>query len=128
MFEISPNKQAVMVVLLLLAALVIIRSLLHKSNDRTSEINLDDLVLDTDPTTGRQRMSIIRVLALGAFAFTIWMMVFLTLTGKMTEGYFTIFNAAWVAPLISQIIWGKKPPPAGPSTVITGGDTTVKNP
>lgn len=128
MFEISPSKQTVMVLLLLAAALVIIRSLLHKSSDQTSAINLDDLILETDLVTGRQRMSIIRVLALGAFVFTIWMMVFLTLSGKMTEGYFTIFNAAWVAPLVTQIIWGKKPPPSGPTTVITGGDTTVKNP
>lgn len=123
LIDVRPSAQTAMAILLLLSALVIVRSLLHKSKDTTSAIDLDDLILDTDPATGQRRVSIIRVLALGAFALTVWMMVFLTMSGKMTEGYFTIFNGAWVAPLMAQIIWGKKPP-----LPTTPPDLTKKDP
>lgn len=130
LIQVSPNKQSLMVLLLLASALVIIRSLLRRNSADASAINLDDLVLEWNPGLNKMQMSIIRVLALAAFAFTIWLMIFLTLTGKMTEGYLTIFNTAWVAPLIAQIIWGKKPPfpPSGPATTIQADNVTVKNP
>ncbi len=131
LIAVSPSKQTAMAVLLLMALLAIVRSLLSRSRDRTSLIDLDMLLLEWNPVSQRYEMSIIRVLALAAFVLTAWMMIYLTMAGKMTEGYLGIFNTAWVFPLVAAIIWGKKPPlPAvpGPTTKIVADNVTVENP
>lgn len=128
--DVSPSKQLAMALLLLLALLAIIRSLLRRSRDDKSPIDLDMLLLEWNPLTQRHEMSIIRTLALAAFALTAWVMVYQTLTGRMTEGYLGLFNVMWVAPLVAAIIWGKKPPmlPPGPTTSISAKSVTVENP
>lgn len=95
---------------LLAVALAVVRSLLKKSGDANSAINLDDIILEWDSRAGRDRVSIVRILAIGAFAYSVWQLGTLTLMGKMTEGYFGLFTSAWVMPLVAQIVWGKKPP------------------
>lgn len=129
LIDVRPSMQTGMAMLLLCAMLVIIRSLLKKSGDTTSAIDLDDLILDFAPD-GQKHVSIIRCLALAAFALTAWEMVYLTMAGKMTEGYFGLFGTLWVAPLTAAIIWGKKPPfpPAGPTTTIKADNVNVENP
>ncbi len=114
--------------ILLAALLIIVRSLLRKSGDKTSAIDLDDIILEWDARAGRDRVSIIRCLAIGAFVYTIWELGVLTLMGKMTEGYFGLFTTAWVAPLVAQIVWGKRAPPDGPTTTIKTDSVTVENP
>lgn len=123
-----PSKQVVMALFLLVALGFALRSLMAKSKSNTSAIDLDDLLLEWDAGANRLRMSVLRCTFLGCFVFSIWLMVYLTLAGKMTEGYLGIFNLAWVAPLTSAIIWGKKPPlpAAGPTTAITADSVTVK--
>lgn len=106
-----PSSQAGMAIVLLGCLFVIVRSLLKKSGDRQSPVDLDFLVLEWNPRSGQYEMSIIRCLALGAFVFTIWLMVALTMRDKMTEGYMGLFNLTWVGPLLAQIIWGKRVPP-----------------
>jgi hypothetical protein len=99
---------------LLCVLFAVVRSLLRKSGDDESAINLDDVILEWDARAGRDRVSIIRCLAIGAFAYSIWQMAVLTVKGQMTEAYYAAFNLAWVAPLVSQIIWGRRPPVAPP--------------
>ena len=119
--------QTAMALLLLISALLLVRSLLRRTADQRSAINVEDLLLEWDPGTKRLRMSVLRVVFLGAFIFTIWLLVFLALKGKMTEGYLGIFNFAWVAPLVAAIIWGKKPPLlAGPPQQETTVTTETK--
>jgi hypothetical protein len=36
------------------------------------------------------------VIMLGAFAATTWFFVYYALTGRMTEGYFGLYSAAWI--------------------------------
>lgn len=127
--NVAPSRQTWMALLLLAALFIIIRSMLNKTRDKSSPIDLDELICEWNPLINRMQISWIRVIASGAFVLSCWMMVYLTVTGKMTEGYFGLFNTAWVAPILAAIIWGKKPPaPSGPATAITADNVTVKNP
>lgn len=89
--------------------LLIMRSLTARDRKRTSLINLEDLLLGEDG-----KLSKAAVVLLGAFLFTTWMMAYLTLAGKMTEGYAGIYVAAWVTPAVALIF--KANPPAPPPT------------
>ncbi len=40
----------------------------------------------------------------GAFVATTWFFVYYAVTGKMTEGYFGIYVAAWIAPVVTRLI------------------------
>ncbi len=117
LISVSPSKQTVMVLLLLCSMLVIVRSLLRRSRMPKAEsaIDLDDLVLEWDERAGQMRMSILRVGFIATWCLCAWVMVFLTLGGKMTEGYLGLFGALWVTPIVSAIIWGKKPPALPPA-------------
>ena len=44
------------------------------------------------------------VVLIGAFASTTWMFIYYTLLGKMTEGYFGLYSAAWIAPVVAKMI------------------------
>ena len=55
------------------------------------------------------RVSKISVFIVGAFLVTSWVIVHLTFADKMTEGYFTIYVGAWIAPIITRIIKGASP-------------------
>lgn len=91
--------------LLALGALLILWSLLRRSRDEDSKIYLDDLLLGEDG-----RISKAAAVMFGAFTLTTWMMVYMTVGGKMTEGYFTAYLGAWVAPTVARIIFGKREP------------------
>ena len=43
---------------------------------------------------------------MGAFGLTSWMMAELTLSGKMTEGYFGLYAAAWITPVVVRLVTG----------------------
>lgn len=89
----------VMPAVLVLLVVTIARTLLRRDKDGASKINLEDLLLGDDG-----KLSKAAIVMLGAFAMTTWMMVYLTLTGKMTEGYFTAYSAAWIAPVVVRLI------------------------
>lgn len=114
--NVAPTTQTVMALVLMCALFVIVRGLLRRTADKTSYINIEDLLLEYGPD-GAGRISIVRVLSLGAFCLTTWVMIFLTLTHKMTEGYMSLFNLAWVGPLLLQIVWGKRPGVALPTAL-----------
>jgi hypothetical protein len=97
-------------VLVLLVALIA-RSLNRRDKDGHSKINLEDLLLGDDG-----RLSKAAIVLLGSFAMTTWLMVYLALTGKMTEGYFAIYGGLWISPVLARLIFGDKSPP----TVISG--------
>lgn len=99
----------------LIAALVLIISfayrLLHNRNkDAASKISLDDLLLGDDG-----KVSKAAIVLLGAFVMTTWVVIYLTLQDKLTEGYFGGYIAAWVAPTITKLFKGA--PNAQPSSV-----------
>lgn len=110
MIDVSPSKQTYMALLLLVCLFAIVRSLMRKSADQDDEFSFMDFIMERDPITGKRTPSVLRSAYIGAFVFSIWLMVYLALADKMTEGYFTIFNGSWVLPLTAYMIWGKKIP------------------
>lgn len=63
-----------------------------------NDFNILDLLMENG------RVSKAAVVMMGAFSLTSWMMVQLTLAGKMTEGYFGLYSAAWIAPVVIKLI------------------------
>jgi len=94
--------------------LVILISLLRRNRCRNSPIKLEDLLIGDDG-----RLSKAAAVMMGAFAMTTWLIVYLTVTGKITEGYFTAYLGAWVAPTVARVIFGKSS--AAPTTTPSGG-------
>ena len=79
--------------------LLVVWSLIRVSRSEKSKINLDDLLLDKDGTTSKSA-----IVFLGSWAMTTWVIVFLTLTEKLTELYFTAYITAWIVPVVTRFI------------------------
>lgn len=83
--------------------LIIVWTMYRAQRDKKfKEFNLFDLLME------HGRLSRIACVFLGSFLTTSWIMVRLTLDGKMTEGYLAGYGALWVAPIVAKIL--------GPST------------
>ncbi len=89
----------------------------HKDRNGLSHFNLFDLLVENG------RVSKVSCIVMGAFGVSSWVILRLTIDGKLTEGYLTIYNAAWVAPLIAKMF--SPPPPAG-TTVVEQSTKTTK--
>jgi hypothetical protein len=98
------NMKLIAVLVLVLVGLVIARSLLRRDADEGSRLSLDDLLLGDDG-----KMSKAAAVMLGAFLVTTWMMIWLTMQAKMTEGYLAIYVAAWITPTVTRLIKGTDP-------------------
>jgi hypothetical protein len=99
-----------MIAVLAIAFLIILWTLHRRSISTKSSISLDDLLLGDDG-----KISKAATVMWGSFALTTWTMVYLTINEKLTEGYFTAYIAAWVAPAVVKLIKGSAPPGgAGP--------------
>lgn len=102
---------------LLIGSLVLCWSMYRAHKDRNFKFNLLELLMDN----GR--------ISKTAFAFmltlsvTSWIMLRLTLDGKLTEGYFTGYGLMWVAPLVAKLF--AVPPAPGTTTVDTTTKTTT---
>lgn len=93
-----------MVVALVLIIFLIMFMLWRRDRDAHSMINLEDLLIGEDG-----KLSKAAAIMMGAFAFTTWMMGYLTLMGKMTEGYAAIYVGAWITPTVVKLITGPRP-------------------
>lgn len=96
-----------MVVALIIVLIVIVVSLYRAQKDGSNTLDLYDLVMENG------RLSKSAFVMMGSWAVTSWMMVTLTLNGKMTEGIFGLYCTAWIAPVVTKIIKGA-PPAAAP--------------
>ncbi len=94
-----------MIIALVIIVSVVGRSLWARNKDEDSAVNFDDLILGDDG-----KLSKGACVMLGAFALTSWMMVHLTITGKLTEGYLGIYVAAWITPAVTKLIKGSQAP------------------
>ena len=112
-FTTSGSLAAILGVVVILAYF----TLRARSRSGASAINLDDLLLGEDG-----KVSKAAAVMMGSFAGTTWVIVYLTLCDKLTEGYFAAYLAAWVAPSVTKLIVNK-PVPATQETRIT--QTTV---
>lgn len=66
--------------------------------DQTNRLDLLDLIME------QGRLSRSACILLGAFGTSSWLLVVLTLSGKMTEGYFGLYAGAWIAPTVTKMI------------------------
>lgn len=104
-----PTKLGLVIVLAFII-LVIWFMLWRRDRDALSKINIEDLLLGDDG-----KISKTSCIILGAFVFTTWMMGYLTLMGKMTEGYAGLYLAGWVTPFVANLLKGPKTATGGES-------------
>lgn len=81
-------------------------SLKKRWQSRESLLDFDDLLLEDDGK-GSKQMSRAAAVFFGSFFLTSWMMIYMTIKGTMTEGYFSAYGLMWVAPIVAKIIWNK---------------------
>ncbi len=73
---------------------------LSRKPQADSLINLEDLLIGEDGKTSRSAF-----VMLVALMTTTWMMVYLTMRDKMSEGYFGLYSTAWIFPTVARLIW-----------------------
>lgn len=77
--------------------LALVWSFYQAHRDPHNHFSIFDLVMDGG------RVSKMAVVFMGSFATLTWIMVRLTIDGKMNEGYFTSYGAVCFAPLIAKM-------------------------
>jgi len=97
-------QKTILVLVLAIGVLLIARALRRSDRSVTSRIDLEDLLLGDDG-----RVSKAAAVMFGAFGLSTWVIVNLTVTGHLTEGYFTAYLGAWVAPTVARLIFNKAP-------------------
>jgi hypothetical protein len=102
---------------LLIVALVVAWSFYRSHRNPNISFDLFDLIMEGG------KLSKVSCLVMGAFTVHTWIMIRLTLDGKMSEGYLTIYGATWVAPMLARMF--SSPPPTG-TTTTTATQTTEK--
>lgn len=101
---------------MLLLLLALCWSFYRAQKDPANVFNLFDLVLDGG------RISKVSVAFMTTLCVTSWIMLRLTLDGKLTEGYMTSYGLMWVAPLVAKLF----SPPQTPGTTVTNTVDTSK--
>ena len=81
----------------LVALAIVVVSFVRMHRDSTTNFNVFDLVME------RGRVSKLAVIALTAFVVYSWVIVRLTVDGRITEGYLTMYGVTWVAPIIAKL-------------------------
>lgn len=88
--------------LLAVVGLFIIWTIYRAHKDKDFAFNLFDLIMENG------KVSKISCAFMLTLVFSTWLMLDLTLNGKMTEGYFTTYGALWISPLVARVIFGKQ--------------------
>ena len=90
-----------MQIALALMCVVVVLSLWLAHKRRDIDFDLLDLLMENG------RVSKIACTFLATFILTSWVIVKLTLEGKLTEGFLTVYGGFWVVPLVARVIFGK---------------------
>jgi len=93
------NLKLVMMVVLGIVLIVAVISLRRRDRCSSSAIKLEDLLIGEDG-----RLSKAAAVMMGSFALTSWVIAYLAVNDKLTEGYFTAYVAAWVAPTVTALV------------------------
>ena len=101
------HVKILMAVLLGLLVLMIGRTITKRDRNSHSKIDLDDLLVD--PQT--DRISKAAVVLMASFALSSWVIIYLTLSGKLTDVLFAAYLTAYAAPAVVKIISDAKSPP-----------------
>lgn len=107
------NRHEILFALLVaLLALLAVRIIQRWDADPDNPFSLLDLVME------HGRASKGAFVMMGSFAATTGFFVYYTATGRMTEGYFALYAAAWITPTVARLIKGG-PPEAMPQGAAT---------
>ena len=98
-------------------ALALIWSFYRAQRNPGFAFDLFDLVMENG------RLSKTSIAFVSTLLVTSWIMIRLTLDGKLTEGYFTGYAVAWIAPLVAKLF--SPPTPAGTTTTSKTTTSTV---
>jgi len=97
---------------ILIVSLVIAWALYKAHKSATVHFNLFDILMENG------RVSRLACVFMGSFVVSSWIMVRMTVEGKMTEGLFMAYGTVWVAPIIAKLFSGPKPD--DPEATLTG--------
>lgn len=89
---------------LLILTLMVVWSFYRAHKNRDFQFNVFDIIMDGG------RVSRIACAFMATLLVTSWVIVRLTLEGKLTEGLFAAYIAAWVAPIVAKLFSGAKAP------------------
>ena len=89
----------VMLAVLGIAAILVVISFWRAHRDALAHFNAFDLIMENG------RVSKIALAFMVAFAVTTWVIVYLALRDKLTEGYLTSYGVMWVAPLVAKVVF-----------------------
>lgn len=90
-----------MLVVLAVAALAVLVSVWHAHRSAIMRFNIFDLVMENGRVS---KISVSYMLVLGV---STWVIVNQEISGKLTEGIFGMWLAAWVSPLVARVVFGK---------------------
>lgn len=99
----------------LLIVLLIARTLLRW--DKNDDIDFSFL----DLLTENGRASKGAVVLMGAFVATTFVFIYYAMIGQLTEGYFGLYGAMWVTPVVARMITNQ---PSAPPVATTTTTTT----
>lgn len=102
---ITPNGVVIATLIALLIVLLIGRTLSRWNKADEIDFSFLDLI------TENGRASKGAIVLLGAFVATTFVFVYYALTGRMTEGYFGLYGAMWVTPVVARMITNQPQPP-----------------
>jgi len=114
MLDVTTFKLASLIALLVVALLTL-RSLLIKTRDGGSPIDLDDLLLERGPD-GTKQLSKIASVMFAAFVVTSWVLIYQTINGTLSDATYGAYLAAWVAPMVTAIMKRPQAPPQEPGS------------
>lgn len=110
-YAIPGEAMTVLLVLsFLLLVLIALRYLSKAQKDASNNYDWHDLLMENG------RASRAAHLMIGAFIVTTWHFVYYSVTGHMSEGYYGLYVAAWIAPVIARLVWN---PNSSTSTITT---------
>lgn len=89
---------------LLILTLVVSWSFYRAHRNPQFTFNVFDLIMENG------RVSRIACAFLATLLVTSWVIIRMTIEGKLTEGLFTAYVAAWVAPIVAKLFAGVPSP------------------
>jgi hypothetical protein len=100
------------------AGLVVVVTFWRCHRDALLQFNALDLIMENGKVS---KIALAFMVVLGV---TTWIVAYLTLRDKMTEGYFTSYGLMWVAPLVAKVVFNKTDLPGTTSTTLMSQTTT----
>jgi len=112
------TPREIMLGVLAVAALLVVVSFWRAHRDALAQFNAFDLI------TENGKVSKIALAFMVAFGVTTWVIIYLTIQGKMTEGLFLAYGGMWVAPLVVKVVFNKNEMPGTTSSTTLLQQTT----